>query len=48
MVYFNIITGVASIASFGLSIWALFRVHSIEVRFGFTRTSRTSVSQKAT
>jgi len=47
MVYFNVVSGLASIASLCLSIWALFRVHSIEVKLGFTKISRTSVKQKA-
>jgi hypothetical protein len=47
MEYFNIISGVASIASLGLSVWALRRVHTIEAHFGLTTKANTKISQKA-
>lgn len=47
MSFFNIISGVASIASLGLSIWALFRVHSVEIKFGLVNKSHVNIKQKA-
>jgi len=47
MSFFNIISGIASIASLGLSIWALRRVHGVEMKFGSIHESHVNVKQKA-
>ena len=47
MSLFNIISGLASITSMGLSIWALFRIHSVEIKFGLVKKSHVNIKQRA-
>jgi len=44
---FNIIAGVASIISFGVSLWAIKRVRDVEVRINITDQSQLHINQKA-
>lgn len=47
MSLFSIVSDIASIASLGLSIWALFRVHSVETKFSVINKSHVNIKQKA-
>ncbi len=47
MVYFNVITGLASIASLAVSIFALRAVHNVKVEIGLTDKSHNKIEQTA-
>ncbi len=44
---FNTIAGIASIVSLIVSIWALKRVHDVEVKINITDQSKVDIDQKA-
>lgn len=47
MVYFNLISGFASIASLALSIFALKAVYNVKVEIGLTSKAHNRIEQKA-
>ena len=47
MKIFDIISGLASIASLIISVYALVAVHKVKVKVGLTKKSRTKITQKA-
>jgi len=44
---FNVVSGLASIISLAISIWALRAVYSIKVKIGLTDKSQTRIKQRA-